>query len=488
MFNKERNEYVIETCPCEDTEMLEDLLNEMSLKGWELYSMNEAEGEEGFQYNCIFFREAGGSYESEGDDIADVGSFTNKMEKLLHLGGNPYEESKILQKNIKQKTQKINEIKKLLDSNSIEIDREKLNEEILEKLNELNVLKSEFSDAIDPYNMYNRVNQDVLTIVVSEELAELIDNEKNGELIIESVKLRQKLVDKFGYVIPPIHFVASDELCENEYNINVRNLKTLSGIAYDHYKQFSLEEANITAENKDVLEGIDPINAEKVFWLKEEDTKDFWEKGLSVSQVIINNLELIIFKYIDELISYVDVLMYVSLLGEDNSFLAEELIESTMSIGDLRYIFAALIREKVSLKDIVFVFEKLNDLMKFEYDNDQMVAQLRVLLKRHICSSLADADNTIYAVDFPEKLTDNLKKLLDEKSNKKYFIEDDEVNKFTEFVLEKTKKAEPDSESPVLIVPSELRRPVFSLFENLLPNLIVLSEDEIAEEFNVELA
>ena len=44
MFNR-KMQYVIKSVPSEDKQMLEDLLNEMSIEGWDLYSMHEQENE-----------------------------------------------------------------------------------------------------------------------------------------------------------------------------------------------------------------------------------------------------------------------------------------------------------------------------------------------------------------------------------------------------------------------------------------------------------
>ena len=54
MFGKNRMEYVIKTCSTENAQDLQNLLNEMSMNGWELYSMHESGDEETPQMNCIF--------------------------------------------------------------------------------------------------------------------------------------------------------------------------------------------------------------------------------------------------------------------------------------------------------------------------------------------------------------------------------------------------------------------------------------------------
>ena len=47
--------YSIKSVPGNDSTALENLLNEMSEAGWDLYSMHEVEDDDdGFNYNCIF--------------------------------------------------------------------------------------------------------------------------------------------------------------------------------------------------------------------------------------------------------------------------------------------------------------------------------------------------------------------------------------------------------------------------------------------------
>ena len=59
MFKNKKMQYIIKTCASEDTQALQNLLNEMSMNGWELYTINEVEIEEDeYQYNCIFMKEA----------------------------------------------------------------------------------------------------------------------------------------------------------------------------------------------------------------------------------------------------------------------------------------------------------------------------------------------------------------------------------------------------------------------------------------------
>lgn len=57
MYNK-KMQYVIKTCSSDNTQELQNLLNEMSMNNWELYSMQEVETDEGVLCHCIFMKES----------------------------------------------------------------------------------------------------------------------------------------------------------------------------------------------------------------------------------------------------------------------------------------------------------------------------------------------------------------------------------------------------------------------------------------------
>jgi len=486
MFENSKFEYVVRSCSGDNLEELQELLNQMAGQGWELYSLNESEGEEGFQYNCIFSRVVDGSYADEHDDeIAKVGHFKSRMEKLFNYKDEPYEQAKFLQEQLRQKNLRINEIKQLLDSNNIDIDRENLNQEISEQLAERGRIKNKFTEIISPAYMYERLQQHIITVELSEELSELIDNEKNGELITESVKLRQTLADKLGFVLPSIKFVSADNLSENQYSIKIRRFRAVNGVAYAGYRMFKQGQANIDRKPRGAINSVDPTTSQKVFWIEEAKTKSFWDKGLSPAQLIISHIEFVACKYIEEILSYGEVLNYISVLGDDNLFLAEELLQSSVTIADIHYILAKLLREKVCIKDVIYVFEKLNDLTKFDYENDEIVDNLRILLSRQICSDIADFNNIIYSIIPSAEENLKLKKALDKKQKSKFFVQNSDTKAFVKSVLEKIKNSEADISNTAIVVKNEFRLPVFYLIEQLIPELRVISEDEITEEFNI---
>ena len=107
MFRKNRMEYVIKTCSAENAQDLQNLLNEMSMNGWDLYSMHEiSEDEDGGQLNCIFMREAKNDNNSESD-IINISDFKSQMEKMLSPKLTEYEQCLDIQTKLDIKKKKL---------------------------------------------------------------------------------------------------------------------------------------------------------------------------------------------------------------------------------------------------------------------------------------------------------------------------------------------------------------------------------------------
>lgn len=489
MVEGSRCEYSVKTCPSDEPSNLEDLLNEMSEKGWDLYMLNESESKKGGgQYNCIFYREIDNE-EFENDDIVDVDNFATRMEKMLNPSDEPYEECRELQARIYQKQEELAKIKSLLDSTISSKEHETLNEELSKNLTELNMLKSQLIDSIEPNRMFNRINQDKLTIIISNELVDLVETQKDGELISETVNLRQKLADELGYVIPAIRFTDSDTLESHEYRIDVRGIKVSSGFIYPGYCRFYPGQSNLARKPKGAIGDIDPITGESVFWIEKSKTRDFWEKGLTSAQVIVNNLEYIVCRYVNEILDYSDINNYIEIVGNQNLYLIQNLFPGFLSVSDLRYVLAGLIRERVSIKDLIYIFERLNDFAPHTTEKEILLMKSRIALGRQICSNIADINNNIYGIEIAENLVNILEDLLIHKLDREPYFEpkDPEIGKLIKKIISIIKNSEYDTSNIAIIAPMTIRLSLFLLFEQFIPALSVISPNEIATGFNLEI-
>lgn len=488
MYNK-RMQYVIKTCSTENTQELQNLLNEMSMNGWELYSMQEVENDDGqIMCHCIFMKQANSADDNQNADIINISSFKSQMEKMLSSEQSPYEICLEIQNKIRDIKTKISKIKTELEGEApASVNRKKLNDKISSRLKELEDLKAKLAQATSPDTMFSKLKEDKLSIRLSEEILGYIapDHEiLEEELVAETVKSRLKLTEELGYIIPKIIFQDDENLNPYEFTIRIRGLDVFKANVYPNYLMFFADEIHTDKKIKNSISETDKITGKKIIWIEKDKAKDFWQDGITGAEFIARALEFCSVKYVDELLDYEDLDKYINIVNRTNEFLVENIIPDFISLSDLRFILTSLIREKVSIKNITYIFEKLNDFAE-ESTKSDLIKKIRLSLAKHICKNYISEDGTISAFEMSEATLDRFLPSFEESEDAIIKIDAEFAEKFATKLDKKVKKL--GIENPKLIVPLELRHLIFSLLSNYTNNITVLAREEIGCEVPIEI-
>jgi len=488
MFNK-RMQYVIKTCPSENVQELQNLLNEMSMNGWELYSMHEVEADEGFVYNCIFMMETPDSEGGANSDVINISTFKSQMEKMLSPKLTPYELCLEIQSKIKDQKTKIAKIKKELEGEApASVSRKKLNDKISAGLKELEDLKQKLAHATSPDEMYSKLQTEKLGIYLSEELLGYVDPDQDlgeEELVAETVKSRLKLTEDLGFVIPKIIFQDDEQLNPYEFAIRIRGLDVYKALVYPNYTMYFEDDIHLDKkEISNTIKDIDYITGKNIVWVDKNQSKDFWEKGLSGSQFIARALEFVSVKYVDDLLDYNELDKYLDIVSKKNSYLVANLIPDYISLSDLRFILTSLITERISIKDITYIFEKMND---YAEDNTKLdlLKKIRLALSRQICHNFADENGTINAIEISEESLDALTVEDFDAGDEVVRIDAEFAEKLAEEILNQAKEFNMDIIK--LVVPIDYRQLLFTILTNYLNNIVVLAREEISCNCQLEI-
>lgn len=488
MYNK-KMQYVIKTCSSENTQELQNLLNEMSMNDWELYSMQEVENDDGqIMCHCIFMKQAEDFGNNFNADVINISSFKSQMEKMLSSEQSPYEKCLEIQSKIREIKAKISKIKKELEGEApASVNRKKLNDKISSKLKELEDLKIKLAQAISPDTMFPKLKEEKLSIRLSEEILGYIDPDHEileEELVAETVKSRLKLTEELGYVIPKIIFQDDENLNPYEFSIRVRGLDVFKGNVYPNFLMFFADDIHTDKKIKNSISEIDKITGKKIIWIEKEKAKDFWQNGMTGAEFISRALEYCAIKYVDELLDYKDLDNYINIVSQTNEFLVENIIPDFISLSDLRFILTSLIREKVSIKNITYIFEKLNDFAE-ESTKSDLIKKVRLSLSRQICKNNINEDGVLSAFEMSEATIDKFLPSFEESEDAIIKIDASFAEKFAEKLNKKIKKLEIDE--PKLIVPLELRHLIFSLLSNYMNNITVIAREEIGCNTPIEV-
>ena len=483
MFSK-KMQYVIKSVPTDDKQALETLLNEMSDAGWDLYTMHEVETDSSFEFNCIFMREKQEEDATDLDDIVNITSFKYRMEKMLAAPSSPYASCKEIQLKISNQKDRIKKIKSQLDSENLSPDKKKqLNEQMSDELRHLDSLKQVLVNEISPETMYSAIKEEKFVVNLSEEILELVSMEANDNLLAETVKVRQNLAETLGYVIPHIHFHNSDELMQNEFCIKIHDIEVFRTVVFPGYNAFYKDDLKGYSIAEDDITIVDEITGKKLVWILRDKVKDFWIQGMSAVEYIGKAIEKIAVKEVSDIMDYNDINKYVEKVIESNSFLVDNIIPDFITASDLKYLLTCLVREQVSVKNIVYIFEKINDYAN-EPTKEDLLDKVRLALSKHIVKDLAQGGE-VKVIEFSDELIEKIYgfvKVEDEESVIR--IDSSEVQEIAANIVKfaKSKKIT----NPILVVPMDIRHMVFVILSEFVQDLTVLAHEELVSDFDIK--
>lgn len=475
-------EYIIKEVPTEDRQALQDLLNEMSMQGWDLYTLHEIETEDDIMYSCIFMKERSENEENEVfDKVVNVKNFKSQMEKMLSKQISPYESCKEITEKIREQKKRVADIKSEIEKVDWS-DRGALNDQMSGALRRLEELKQDLVKEISPGVMYSRIGEEKFTVNLSEELIDFVSPDNQDDLLSETVKSRQKLTDELGYVIPRMVFQDDDTLDACQFCIKVHGLEVYKSLAIPEHTAFFREELNIRKPANTVVD-TDVITGKEIWWIDNKLAEDYWINGFSAVEYIARAVEFVSIKNVSELLDYNDINHYLLTVEQRNPFVVNNIIPDFISLSELKYILINLIRERISIKDIDYIFEKINDFSD-ELSKDSLLDKIRLSLSKHISQRFIGETPT----EIIELSGDTLDKMFNlTETDEETVIKVD--GKFAEKLAKKAKKVANDNglEEIVIVVPIEIRHMTFAIFSEFINNLTIVAHEELSCETNVHV-
>lgn len=276
-----------------------------------------------------------------------------------------------------------------------------INADVQSQLGQLENVRQNMQDLVNPNRMYERLGVDILSLQVGSNLLVIADPDQEGQLLAKIAALRQRVTDELGYILPNIRIMDSSALDANEYMISIRGNTVATGYVYPGKFMVIADQWDSMKKEvpEDAIIGIDPTYQTQAYWINQEDAKSArLVTAVDATDVIVTHLQECVRKHVDDVMTKTDVLKLMELVRSQDPTLVNDLVPTIISTSDLRKIFVNLIREKVSIKDIMFVFERLCDYARFSKEPDILSERLRAALGRQICLSNVQDDKVLYAL------------------------------------------------------------------------------------------
>ncbi|MGE0201441.1 MAG: flagellar biosynthesis protein FlhA [Candidatus Melainabacteria bacterium] len=360
-----------------------------------------------------------------------------------------------------------------------------------QQMAQLGQVQENLQQLTDPNRMYEKLGVDVLSLQVGNNLLVIADPDQDGQLLAKIAGLRSKMTDELGYIMPNIRIMDSLNLGPNEYLISIRGNAVATGTVYPGRYMIldSLMKSNKLQPPANDIKDNDPTYGQPAHWVEQQDIPPQLQKNaVDATDAIIAHLQDVVIKYVDEVMTKMDVLKLMELVRQMDQSLIQELVPAILTPNDLRKIFVNLVREKVSVKDVMFVFERLSDYARFSREPDVLSERLRAAMGRQICLSHSDANKAMFAVT----LSNEWEKILDDSCQRTelgtmFLLNPIQVQELIETTGETLRRVQTTyGRTPVILCSPRIRLPLYQLLDRHIPMVTVISYSELIPDIQVQ--
>ena len=338
-----------------------------------------------------------------------------------------------------------------------------------------------------PENVTSLLQVDPIELEFGYGIIPLADVNQGGDLLDRVVMIRRQIALELGTVVPIIRLRDNIQLNPNQYIIKIKGIQVSEGeILFDHYMAMNpgYVEEEITG-----IPTFEPSFHLPAIWITEGQRERAESMGYTVvdpPSIIATHLTEIIREHISELLTRQDVQNLVNNLKEANPALVDELVPKLLGLGDIQKVLQNLLKEGVSIRDLLTIFETLADYAASTRDTDILTEYVRQGLKRAISNRFFPPNETTSVVTLDPKLEQTIMAAVKQTEQGAYLnLDPDKTKAIMKSVEQETKKLEDMGKAPVILTSPIVRIYFKRLTEDYYRDLIVVSYNEI--ESSVEL-
>ena len=340
-----------------------------------------------------------------------------------------------------------------------------------------------------PENVVSLLQVDAIELEFGYGIIPLADVNQGGDLLDRVVLIRRQIALEYGCVVPTIRMRDNIQLNPNQYIIKIKGIQVSEGeILFDHY--MAMNPGHVEEE----VTGIptyEPSFHLPALWITEsqrERAESFGYTVVDPPSIIATHITEVIKQHLDELLTRQDVQNLVNNIQEKNGTLVTELIPKLLGVGEVQKVLQNMLREGISIRDLVTIFETLADYAPTTRDTDVLTEYVRQSpsIKRFISNKYFPVNVTTSVVTLDPKIEQDIMASVKQTEQGSYIAMDPEKNQLImRSVKDEIEKLENLGCNPIIITSPIVRMYFKRMTKDYFSDLIVISYNEI--ESNVEL-
>ncbi len=361
----------------------------------------------------------------------------------------------------------------------------RVKEEIVGKASEEEAGAEE--ETSEPEEVERLLQLDILELEVGYGLIPLVDEEQGGDLLDRIKSIRRQFAQEMGIIVPPLHVRDNLQLQPGQYRFLIKGIDVAKG---------NLMIGHLLAMNPgDVRKEIDGIpTTEPAFglpaiWITEEQKEEAQLAGYTVvdlSTVIATHLAEVIKKNAADLLGRQEVQRLLDALSKTSPKAVEE-VTSVLSLGIIQKVLQNLVRENISIRDLLTITEALADYGEMTKDPEILTEYVRQRLGRAIVKPFVDEDETLRVLTLDSQIEETIRNSLQQTEHGVFLTLDPAAaQRIINGVKKGIEEAEGRGITPVILTNPTVRRHLRRLIERFIPDAYVISHSEIPGNIRLE--
>lgn len=352
---------------------------------------------------------------------------------------------------------------------------------------EVEVEESEVEEIRKPENVVSLLQVDPIELEFGYGIIPLADVNQGGDLLDRVVMIRRQIALELGMIVPIIRLRDNIQLNPNEYVIKIKGTEIARGeLMLDHYMAMN---PGTVEEEIDGIETVEPAFGLPAMWINESQRERAEMLGYTIvdpPSIIATHLTEIIKKHTHELLSRQDVQILIDNVKESHSALVDELVPKQMSYGEIQKVLGNLLKEGISIRDLVTILETLADYVTVTRDTDVLTEYVRQGLARAISHKFI-GKNKANVITLDPNLEQIIMDSVQQTEQGSYLALEPSVSqKIINGVYTQIQKVLSMGQQPIVLTSPMVRLYFKRLTEQSIPDLVVLSYNELDRSIEVQ--
>ncbi len=329
---------------------------------------------------------------------------------------------------------------------------------------------------------------DLLELEVGYGLIPLVDEDQDGNLLARIRSIRRQFALDMGVVIPSLHLRDNLQLRPGQYTVLIKGNEVASSeILIDHYLAMDPGDAKHRIQGVETRE---PAFNLPAIWIPASQKEGAMLAGYTVvdpSTVIATHLTEVFRRNLHEFLGRQETQELLDNLSKRAPKAVEEVIPGILTLGTVQKILQNLVKENVSIRDLLTIVETMSDYGPSIKDPDQLTEYVRSRMGRTIIKPYLGSDGALPILNLSPAIERTLQESIKQTDHGSYLAMEP---KLAQSIIQSVNKAVENAlvtdGQPVLLTSPVVRPHLSQLLSRFIPNLPVISQAEIPAEIRLQ--